>query len=101
MRFTSIFSDNKGPQTAKSYTIDYLSRASELGIEEKTTSFESIKESKVSKKFSEQTTKRVVLIVLVVVMCEYLLSSSTYVRNERSYEYAADVIFSFNHSSKL
>jgi hypothetical protein len=51
--------------------MDYQSRASEFGIEEKKTNFDVIKESKVSKKFSEQTTKRVVLIVLVVVISEY------------------------------
>ena len=51
--------------------MDYLSKASELGIDEKDANFDEIKESKVSKKFSEQTTKRVVLIVLVVVISEY------------------------------
>lgn len=59
-----------------------------------------IQESKVSKKFSEQTTKRVVLIVLVVVMSEYIFLLTSYVNPVRSYKFALDAIDDLDYTSK-
>ena len=60
-----------------------------------------LQESKVSKKFSEQTTKRVVFLVLLVVMSEYIFQLSTYISNQKSYEYALEGIYNLRNEVKL
>jgi len=60
-----------------------------------------IKESKVSRKFSEQTTKRVVLLVLIVVMSEYIFQIDTYVDNQTSYQYSMELLYNFRNNSNL
>ncbi|CAI2386125.1 unnamed protein product [Moneuplotes crassus] len=88
--------------TVRSSAGDFLSKGSELGTEDpKKPIKDEIKESKVSKKFSEQTTKRVLLIVLVVVMSEYIFQSTTYINDQKSYSYALDVIFDFSYSNDV
>ncbi|CAI2366775.1 unnamed protein product [Moneuplotes crassus] len=74
-----------------SSVISFSSKATEKNLKDLETKDE-MKESKVSKKFSEQTTKRVVFLVLLVVMSEYIFQLNTYVSSVKSYEYALDAI---------
>ena len=73
--------------------ISYNSKTTDKNNKESNYNQNDIKESKVSKKFSEQTTKRVVFLVLIVVMSEYIFQLTTYVQSMNSYTYATDMIY--------
>jgi len=72
------------PMKSKRFSIvssamSFSSKATEKVNKEGTDKKDELQESKVSKKFSEQTTKRVVFLVLLVVMSEYIFQLSTYI----------------------
>jgi hypothetical protein len=83
-----------------SSVISYSSKATDKNNNEPNSPDE-IKESKVSKKFSEQTTKRVVFLVLIVVMSEYIFLHTTYFQRINSYAYAADIVHDMKQNSNI
>ena len=84
-----------------SSVFSHTSKGTDKIHENKKESGDKIKESKVSIKFSEQTTKRVVFLVLLVVMAEFVFLTNTYVDPLTSYSYAIDALSSLGNETNL
>ena len=84
-----------------SSVFSHSSKAQDLSNDLKKGNQPDIKESKVSRKFSEQTTKRVVFLVLIVVMSEFVFQTNTYVNTLKSYSFALDALNSLEMISNL
>lgn len=57
-------------------------------------------ESKVGKKLSDLTTRRVIILVLAMLFSVPLFSTSTYLEDPTSYEYGLAMLSSYRNASK-